>query len=383
MYAFLAIGLLGIFTPLLLYPIVLFCLSRCRPRPVTGSAMPSATLVISAYNEALVIEEKIANARSQDYPEHLLDIIIISDASDDGTDEIVEPFCCDRVRLFRQEKRLGKSAGLTRFCPEARGEILIFTDANSIFKADATAKLLRNFDDDKVGYTVGRQLYHDQDEHSSATSEKFYWSLVLLLKQWESRLSSVVGADGAIYAIRKSLFEPLVADDINDFLLPLKTVVKGYKGVFEPDAVCYERAAPNFASEFRRKFRIVNRSLLAVAKVPQALNPFRVGVFALQLLCHKVLRWLSPVFLGLTFLSVSVLIFLDPTPFTFLVHLTMVAGSCLAMLHFLSFFRRWAIVSLAYYYLMVNVAALVGIMMLLSGRSIATWQPQRSTTIGT
>ena len=250
MYAFLAIGLLGIFTPLLLYPIVLFCLSRFRPRPVTGSAMPSATLVISAYNEALVIEEKIANALSQDYPEHLLDIIIISDASDDGTDEIVEPFCCDRVRLFRQEKRLGKSAGLTRFCPEARGEILIFTDANSIFKADATAKLLRNFDDDKVGYTVGRQLYHDQDEHSSATSEKFYWSLELLLKQWESRLSSVVGADGAIYAIRKSLFEPLVADDINDFLLPLKTVVKGYKGVFEPDAVCYERAAPNFASEF-------------------------------------------------------------------------------------------------------------------------------------
>lgn len=376
-YALLAIGLWGIITPLLLYPIALFSLSRFRPRRPTGAATPSATLVISAYNESTVIGEKIANALSQDYPAHLLDIIVISDASDDRTDDVVKRLCSDRIRLFRQETRLGKSAGLTRFCQEARGEILIFTDANSIFQVDATANLLRDFDDDKVGYTVGRQLYHDYDEHSSATSEKFYWSLELMLKQWESRVSSVVGADGAIFAIRKSLFEPMLAEDINDFLLPLKAVVKGYKGVFESEAVCYERAAPDFESEFRRKFRIVNRSLLAVAKVPQALNPFRVGVFALQVLCHKVLRWLSPVFLGLTFLSASVLIFIDPTPFIFLLHLTMVAGCCLAMLHFLPFFRRWPIVSLSYYYLMVNVAALVGITMLLMGRSISIWQPQR------
>ena len=179
--------------PHFIYPPLLYVLSRCkRPRP-TGTAQPSATLVISAFNEAQVIRQKIENALQLDYPSELLEIMVISDASDDGTDEIVASYADRHVRLCRQEQRFGKSAGLTRFCPAARGEILVFTDANSMFWPDALSKLLRHFDDPAVGYTVGRQIYDTASQGASASSENVYWCMELRLKAWESRLCSVVG----------------------------------------------------------------------------------------------------------------------------------------------------------------------------------------------
>ncbi|MGB7328757.1 MAG: glycosyltransferase family 2 protein, partial [Rubripirellula sp.] len=262
-------------TPFLFYPVGIFLLSRLRREPAIGSATPTATLVISAFNEAECIGEKIANALSLDYPAHLFDVMVISDASDDGTDEIVEGWDDPRVTLCRMKRRSGKSAGLTRFCPRTSADILVFTDANSIFKPDALTKLARHFDDIDLGYSVGRQSYTNINS-SSSDSENIYWSIELMMKAWESRLSSVVGADGAIYALRSELFEPLSAEDINDFLLPLKVVAKGYRGVFDPEAVCFEDAAPDFSGEFRRKRRIVNRSMRAVLKVREAMNPFRV-----------------------------------------------------------------------------------------------------------
>ena len=256
--------------PHLLYLPSLFLLSRFRKVLSPGQAQPSVSLVISAYNEQDIIREKIENALQLNYPREQLEVMVISDASDDQTDEIVQQYADQNVRLFRQDQRLGKSAGLTQFCPQSAGDILVFTDANSMFQADAISNLVRHFDNPKIGYTVGKQLY-DNTEGASADSENIYWSIELKLKEWESRLSSVVGADGAIYALRKELFEPLAAEDINDFLLPLKVVVQGYRGIFEPEAICYEEAAPDFNGEFRRKYRIVNRVYGLSPKYPKHL----------------------------------------------------------------------------------------------------------------
>ncbi len=369
-------------TPLLLYPAAVFLLSRFRNHQVPGTATPTATLVISAFNEEDVIGQKLENSLALDYPHELAEILVISDGSEDRTDEIVAGFTDPRVRLCRQEPRLGKSAGLSRFCPTARGEILVFTDANSMFQPDALAKLLRHFDDPQVGYSVGRQRYTDGEQSSSSDSENLYWSMELLMKAWESRLSSVVGADGAIYALRREFFEPLSAEDINDFLLPLKVVAKGYRGVFDPEAVCFEDAAPDFRGEFRRKRRIVNRSMRAVLKVPATLNPFRVGWFAPQLLAHKVLRWLCPIFLLLMLVSAAILaaneVKRGDVGWTYTVlSLLQLLGYGLASLYVIPGFRRVRLVYVAYYFLLVNVASAMGLLLLASGRAIGVWKPER------
>jgi cellulose synthase/poly-beta-1,6-N-acetylglucosamine synthase-like glycosyltransferase len=317
-----------------------------------------------------------------DYVKDLLEVMVISDASNDGTDSIVTEFMDRGVRLCRQAIRSGKSAGLTRFCPEAKGDILVFTDANSLFQTDALQKLVRHFDDHRIGFVVGRQLYDSSNSGPSAVSEKLYWNLELLMKAWESRLSSVVGADGAIYALRKQHFEPMAPDDINDFHLPLRVVAKGFRGVFDTEAVCFESTAPNFIGEFRRKYRIVNRSFHAVSKTPAALNPFRVGWFAIQLLLHKVLRWLSPVFLILMLLSSAILASQEHwqlalrQPFTLFLG-SQLLGYGLASLYLLPPLRRIPPVYIAFYFVLVNVAAAVALVLLISRRKIAVWQPQR------
>ena len=252
----------------------------------------------------------------------------------------------------------------------------MFTDANAIFELNALEKLVQYFDDPSVGYTVGCQLYRAIDQDSSANSENVYWNMELKLKEWESDIGSVVGGDGAIYALRRELFEPLAAEDINDFILPLKAVVKGYRGVFEPGAICYEYPAGKLSGEFRRKLRIVNRSMRAVLKCPASLNPNRVGVFAIQLFCHKVLRWLIPFFLLIMLTTSSVLAIMG-SPFYIGLLALQLTGYVTAGLYAIPALRQFRIISLAYYFLVVNAAAAVGLGLLLTGKTISVWNPQR------
>ncbi len=363
-------------TPFAIYPSTLFLLSRLRKERRGGEAKPGLTLVISAYNEKDFIRQKIENALALEYPRGHLEVMVISDASDDGTDDIVREYQDRSVRLCRQEERDGKSAGLSKFCPEAKGEILVFTDANSMFRPDAMKHLLRHFDDPNVGYSVGRQLYENLEQSASAQSENIYWNVELYMKAWESRLSSVVGADGAIYALRKELFEPLAAEDINDFYLPLKVVAKGYRGVYDWQAVCFEDAAPSFQGEFRRKYRIVNRSLKAVTKVPSALNPFRVGWFAYQLLAHKVLRWLSPFFMAILLVTSGWLAMQGWLLYQLAFGVQCLGYLCAAM-HIIPGIRNLKPIYVAYYFFLVNCAAAYGVGLLLCGRTIGVWKPQR------
>ncbi len=369
-------ALLCLVVPVIIYPISLVVISRSRKAPIApANSTPSVSLIISAFNEEAVIGEKLLNSLQLEYPAGLLEILVISDASTDATNEIVASYADRGIRLCNQDTRRGKSAGLTRFCPDCRGEILVFTDANSMFRKDALQKLVRHFSDPSIGYSVGRQLYLNA-ENSSSKSERTYWSFEQFMKMHESRLSSVVGADGAIYAMRKSLFEPLADDDISDFVLPLKMIVKGKRGIYDPEAVCYENSSPNYASEFRRKYRIVNRSLRAVLRTPEALNPFRVGVFAYQLICHKLLRWLSPIFLLVALISSAILVAQGERLYT--VFLAMQLGiAALAALYLFPALRKTRLVYLAFYYLVVNCAAIVGIYLTLRSKTIATWEPQR------
>lgn len=370
----------GVLAPYAIYPLSLWILTRLYHRQhERDDSTPPVTLIISAFNEADVIEEKVNNALSLDYPKELLEILVISDGSDDGTDEIVASFRSRGVKLCRQEDRKGKSRGLTRFVPEASGTLIVFSDANSMYDRAAVRKLVRHFADPQVGYAVGHQRFYVDDANSVADSESIYWNLEVWLKELESRLSSVVGGDGAIYAIRKSLFTPLGDEDINDFLNPLQIVSKGFRGIFDREAFCYEHSARSFGGEFRRKARIVNRSLQAVRKVPSVLNPFRCGWFAYQLLFHKVLRWFMPYFLILVILSSSILAVLDSSwIFTTSFSAVIVFGT-LCSIYAIPGARRFRPVYLAWFFLIGNIAALVGSFRLFRGHRIVTWTPERES----
>lgn len=377
------VSLAAVFSTYLFYPVALLLLTPFRKKHrIDESFTPSVTLVISAYNEESVIREKLENALSLDYPRDQLEVMVISDESDDRTDEIVNEFLDQGVVLYRQEPRLGKSAGLTKFVPAARGEFVVFSDANSIYEEGALRKLVRHFAEPSVGFVVGHQRYL-QDETAACDSESMYWKYETWIKIHESRIGSVVCGDGAIYAIRRELFEPLQPDDINDFTLPLKIVSRGYRGIFDREAVCYERTADDFGGEFRRKTRIVNRSFRAVTRVPQALNPFGVGFFSLQLFVHKILRWFVSFFLAaLIVINIALVAQSAPLVYTVLMGAQVVCYG-LALLWFVPGFRRLRLVYIAYYFCLVNLAACLGILGFFLGKRISTWSPERSASEGT
>lgn len=355
------------------YPILLL-LAKIFAKPGrTTDATPSATLIISAFNEEAEIAEKLGNSLAIDYPS--LEIMVISDASSDQTDEIVQGYSQQGVRLYRQENREGKSAGLSRFVPQANGEIIVFSDANSMYEADAIRKLVRHFADAHVGYVVGHQKYIDANTET-ARSESLYWKYETWLKQLESDVGGVVGGDGAIMAIRAELFEPLRPDDINDFYLPLRIVARGFRGVFETSAICYERTAANFQGEFRRKIRIVNRSARAVYRAAAALNPLRVGFSAVQLMSHKVLRWLAPFFLLLA-LAANVALALEGIALYRALLVGHLSFYALAALRIVPGLGQMKIVYVCFYFCLINLAAACGILSFIGGKKFATWAPQR------
>jgi cellulose synthase/poly-beta-1,6-N-acetylglucosamine synthase-like glycosyltransferase len=362
------------------YPVVLLLIGRViRSRPVLQyPASPEVTLIISAYNEEQVIEEKIKNSLALDYPRQSLEIVVVSDASTDLTDALVERYAFAGVVLKRMPIRRGKTAGINEAVPMARGDIIAFSDANVFYARDAIQKLVRNFSDPKVGCVTGNSCYIDVESSTSGQSENIYWGYERFLKMTESAIGSLVGADGAIFAIRKELFSPLESDDINDFVTPLQIVSRGYRSVFEPEALGYERTVSQLAQEFRRKVRIVSRSWHGLFRVKTLLNPRLYGWVSLQLISHKVLRWLTPALLGCLFLSSFFLPWNDGVR-----EIVLGAQVLFYSLGGLGLFLDRAGVALLWvsfpaYFLAVNAAAAVGTISHILGKRVIIWEPERS-----
>jgi cellulose synthase/poly-beta-1,6-N-acetylglucosamine synthase-like glycosyltransferase len=357
------------------YPLLLKLLVTLRgARHVRqGDITPTLSFVISAYNEADVIRAKLQNALSLDYPADRREIVVISDSSDDGTDEIVREFAGEGVRLARQDERRGKTAGLNRTLPLLTGDVVVFSDANAMYDADALRKLVRNFADDQVGYVTGEARYLLGGKAAADTGERAYWGYEMELKRLETQLGSMVGGDGAIYAIRRPLWRTLPEDAINDFLNPLQIVEAGWRGVYEPEAVCYEETSGRFKSEYKRRVRIVSRSWRAVFQAAGVLNPFRVGLFSWCLVSHKVLRWNAGLFAtaaaiaGASLLVESILHWPIPS--------LGVIGAVAAAAALTRVGRR--AVSMAVYFLLINAASLVGVAKGTFGRVSGVWSTPR------
>jgi cellulose synthase/poly-beta-1,6-N-acetylglucosamine synthase-like glycosyltransferase len=345
------------------------------PRVVHADARhrPHVTLIISAFNEAPVIGRKIENALALDYPPALFDVVVVSDASDDGTDAIVRAFANPRVTLWCQTAREGKTAGLNAVMPHIASDVVVFSDANAMYDPGAVAALVRNFADPYVGCVVGEARYTTETRSSAGRGENAYWSYEIRLKRLESALGSMVGGDGAIYAIRRSLWTSLPPNAINDFLNPLQIVNAGYRAVYDGDAVCYEEPADDMRREVNRRVRIVSRSWKAIFLVPSVLNPFRTGLFALCLFSHKILRWFSAVWLigavvGLAGATIPWMLAHEPAVVT--------AGLIAALLAFLvTPIRR--LLGIGTYFFLVQWASFVGLLKGTFGFTSGVWTPPR------
>ena len=361
------------------YPTLLWIIARFRHRPVYREDItPWLTLIISAYNEAGVIGAKLQNALSLDYPTQQFEILVVSDASTDETDGIVESFAARGVKLLRMGARQGKTAGLNTAVQHARGEIIVFSDANILYRKNAIRRLVRNFADASVGCVTGNSCYSSDYQSPAHVQENTYWQYEQTIRHLESQVGSTVGGDGAIFAIRKALYNVLPHDAINDLVIPLQIVARGYRAIFEPSAVGFEPSVGNFSGEFRRKRRIVNRSWRGILTVPQVLDPRAVGIFAWEIWSHKVLRWLT---LPIVLIGALGCIFAFPAGLIYQIGaLGFISSLIIACFGGLT--KKWVglmsrVSHGLFYFYMVNLAAFLGIVMAVFGRVEVMWTPER------
>jgi cellulose synthase/poly-beta-1,6-N-acetylglucosamine synthase-like glycosyltransferase len=272
------------------FPALVLLRGRVARRPYrTADIVPSITVVVAVHDEEAVIAAKLGNLLALDYPSDLLDVVIVSDGSTDRTNEIVRACADPRVTLLALP-RVGKAEALNTATARARGEIVVFTDANSMFEPDAVRALVRPFADPDVGGVAGNQVYtSSRGGGSTDTGERGYWDFDRTMKRALSDAGSVTGATGAIYAIRRELLRPLRADVNDDLLNSLRVVAQGKRLIFAEDAVAVEPVVESTGRVFSRRVRVMTRGLRCVLVERELLDPRRHGFFSLQLFSHKVL----------------------------------------------------------------------------------------------
>lgn len=370
---------LGVY-PYAIYPVLVKVLGRIAPRRVRADAsfQPRVTVLTAAYNEAAHIEATVRNKLEQSYPAELLDVIVVSDESVDGTDAIVEAIAAQnpRVRLIRQVPRQGKTAGLNLAMPEARGDIVIFADANSIYRPDTIAKLVSNFADPKVGYVTGKMVYVNPDGSMVGDGCSAFMRYENALRAAETTVGSVVGVDGGVDAVRRSLYRPMRADQLPDFVLPLTVVEQGFRVVYEPEAILTEDTLTTQGSEYRMRVRVALRALWALWDKRGLLNPFASGLFAWQLGSHKLLRYLSFLPLGSAIILNWLLLERG------LIYVAGAAGQVVFTLFVLAAavgpnaLRASALSRYCMYFALLNWASAVALTRFLRGHKQVLWQPR-------
>jgi cellulose synthase/poly-beta-1,6-N-acetylglucosamine synthase-like glycosyltransferase len=348
-----------------------------RKLPIT----PSVSLIIAAYNEEKVIAERLENALAMDYPRDRLQILVASDGSTDGTDDIVASYASRSVLLLSLPRH-GKIRTLNAAVERATGKILVFTDANIMCGADTLRALVANFADASVGGVAGHTTYTlDPASESSSYGERLYWRYDTWLKKLESQTGSIVSAHGGLYAIRRVLFRPIPDGAVtDDFAISTLVVAQGYRLVFEPEALATEVAVPEAQREFRRRVRLMTRGLRGVFLRRHLLNPRKYGFYSIVLASHKLARRLVPV--SLAILGVASLAAWSHGPLYQAAVLAQAFFYGMASVGYLlrrSRMGRLRLLYIPFYYCMANVACSVAWVHALRGRRIEVWQPQRQS----
>jgi cellulose synthase/poly-beta-1,6-N-acetylglucosamine synthase-like glycosyltransferase len=362
------------------YPALMFILSRLYGKSVRRAPiLPRVSLIIAARNEEKAIGEKLENALSLDYPKERFEIIVASDASTDRTDEIVRSFAGRGVILHRQEKRHGKTRAQHRAAGISSGDILIFSDATTIYEPDVVEKIVRNFADPSVGCVAGQLIYLDRKSSAVSSGCKSYWSYEKRLKEWESRFNSLIGVSGCLYAVRRSCYAKFAKDMIDDFVIAIEIQMQGLRTIYEPMAISKEDANRRTRDEMRMRVRVIEQTISALYNYRDVLSLQHHGQFAFQLICHKVMRYLVPAFLMIAFIAnffawEGANIFM----FSFFGQIAMylaALGGYLAD----RFNKKLGPLAIPYYFILVNIATVRAFFKFMSGEAHVVWEPVRES----
>jgi len=381
------IVLVGLALPLyayLVYPVALFILAAIvqtardarfllhrQDRRRASRALPFVSIVIAAYNEEEVIGRTIAHCLALDYPPESLEIIIGSDGSTDATVEIAQRYEGDRVHVHAFTQRRGKMAVVKDCVSRASGDVLVLTDANTCLDFSSVRYLVRHFENPRVGAVCGELRLLTPE--GVPADEGLYWRYEVILKFLESRLDSVLGANGGIYALRREMF-PDVPDSLitDDFVVPMKVRAAGYRVVYDPEAVASEPAPTGVSDEFRRRVRIGAGNWQALRQCAPLLLPWK-GFVSFAFWSHKILRWATPFLLALAFLANLALLSHPVGRAVFVAQVAFYA--CAGLGHFLMRMRLPAgPLRIVAYFLTINVAIAVGCIRGMLGRQRPAWQ---------
>lgn len=361
----------------LLYPVLITLMAKRKRIPELPGAGLSVSILISAYNEEKVIRQRIENIDSLEYDKDSLEVIVGSDCSSDNTNQILIDLASQyswlKVHIF--QNRRGKAAVINDLAQKAVNEILIFSDANTVFDKNALKNLINKFNSKEIGGVSGRLILSDENITTESVEEKKYWMLETLIKQAEGKLGILIGANGGIFAIRKGLFTqiPIKKAVTDDFFLSLSVLSRGYKFLYASDAVAHENVANDVISEYKRKKRFTSTNY-------QTLSFFKDLLFNKNFLLsyafwsHKVLRWFLPFQLILLFILSAVLfssgiIFKIIFYLQIAVYIFAVIGSLLSLIKI-----RFFMFSLPYFFVVTNVALVSGFVKFLKKGHSVIWE---------
>jgi len=377
-YFLYGIGLGALLHTYFLYPIILIILNRlvASKEKVSDSfseePLPSVTLVIAAYNEEVVIDEKLRNSLSLDYPHDRFKIVIASDGSSDRTNEITLEYMKKYPIIDLLElPRGGKCQAINAAISKVDSEIIIFSDANTEYQRDALKKLVRHFKHSDIGCVCGRLIYRNQNQVLSGKGESLYWKYETMIKKLEGKLGFVAGANGAIYAVRKELVDYLPENTINDdFFISMRVVQKRKKSIYEQNAIAYEDVAPSIESEFKRHIRDGAGHYIAILQLWRLMNPL-LGWPSFIFWSHRLLRWLAP-FILIALFSGNIFLLNDPFFLVFFYLQTLFYTFAFLGL-MIKNENLPLIIYVPFYFCILNLALFVGFFRLVFGLQKTVW----------
>lgn len=363
------------------YGIILFAIVKIREifiperKIVNPRFEPTVSFIVPCYNEKDILKDKVKNCLELDYPKDKLQIIFITDGSTDGSEDMLTQY--REIEVLHESARKGKSAAENRSVNHASGEIIIFSDANTILPSDAVKSLVRHYINPVVGAVSGeKRILQSDRENAAGAGEGFYWKYESMLKRFDARLLTVVGAAGELFSFRKHLFKPLEEDTIlDDFVLSLRITQAGYRVLYDPTATALETSSENSKEELKRKIRICAGGWQAMSRLGSLFNVFKHPVLTFQYVSHRVLRWtLAPLFLFLV-IPMNIILAQDNVFYTIVLQLHLcfylfgIAGYLLERreIKFKPFF-------IPYYFIMMNYAAIAGFFRYAKGGQSSAWE---------
>ncbi len=376
-----AISLLLFLHSYIFYPLIIKLISFFKKKQkFSNISNNSVSIIIAAYNEEKTIEERIKNLANSEFDFEKMEVIVGSDGSNDKTVEILNSLKNKHrwMKVFNYSERRGKSTVINDLIEAAKNDILIFTDANTIFEKDTVRQLASSFASEEIGGVCGRLNLTNQKYKSSGSSDEIsYWRYEIFIKQAEGDCNILIGSNGGNYAIRKSLFEPLPIDKpvTDDLFITLNVLSKNYKFIYNNDAVGYEEVSPGVLHEFRRKVRFAASNFQSLILLKKLLFSKNI-LLSFAFWSHKILRWIMPFIFVTLFISNIFLMNYNVSPiyyYIFYLQLIWIVLSVAGL--FLDLLKvRVPILSLFYFFALTNIALVFGFFRFLTGKHKAYWQ---------